>query len=61
MANRMDPDQTAVLGPSCLLLSFILDFQVILGNYLQQATSAGDIFRMLFFLGALRVKFTSYG
>ena len=28
----------------------------MLGNYLQQTTSADDIFRCIFFLGALRVK-----
>ena len=33
----------------------------MLGNYLQQTTSADDIFRCIFFFGALRVKshFTS--
>ena len=29
---------------------------VMFGNYLQQTTSADDIFRCIFFLGALRVK-----
>ena len=29
----------------------------MLGNYLQQTTSADDIFRCIFGLGALRVKF----
>ena len=28
----------------------------MLGNYLQQTTSADDIFRCIFFLGTLRVK-----
>ena len=28
----------------------------MLGNYLQQTTSAEDIFECIFFLGALRVK-----
>ena len=28
----------------------------MLGNYLQQTTSADDIFRCIFFLGALRVN-----
>ena len=28
----------------------------MLGNYLQQTTSADDILRCIFFLGALRVK-----
>ena len=28
----------------------------MLGNYLQQTTSADNIFRCIFFLGALRIK-----
>ena len=49
MANSVDLDQTApmeqsVLGPRCLLL------YLILGNYLQQTTSANDIFRCIFSL-----------
>ena len=32
---------------------------VTLGNYLQQTTSAEDIFRCIFFLGTLRVKLTT--
>ena len=44
MANSLDPYQTApieqsVLGPHCLLL---------LGNYLQQMTSADDFFKCIF-------------
>ena len=54
MTNCVDPDQT-VCSVSTLFAS-ILDSQVILGDYLQQTTSADDIFRMHFFLGALRVK-----
>ena len=55
----MDPDQTApieqsVLGPHCLLL--YLNSSLMFGNYLQQTTSADDIFRCIF-LGALRVNF----
>ena len=42
MANSVDPDQTAVLGP-------ILNLSVMLGNYLQQITSGDDIFRCIFF------------
>ena len=34
----------------------ILDSSVMLGNYLQQTTSADGIFRCIFFLGALRVN-----
>ena len=33
-----------------------LNSSVMLGNYLQHTTSADDIFRCIFFLGALRVK-----
>ena len=29
-------------------------------NYLQQTTSADDMFRCIFFLGALRVKMLAY-
>ena len=44
-------DPKAYLGPCS-----ILNLSVMLGNYLQQTTSADDIFRCIFFLGALRVK-----
>ena len=40
MANSVDLDQTAP----------ILNSSVMLGNYLQQTTSADDIFRSIFFL-----------
>ena len=33
-----------------------LNLSVMLGNYLQQMTSADDIFRCIFFLGPLRVN-----
>ena len=49
MANSVDPDQTAVCSGSTLF-AFILDLSVMLGNYLQQTTSADDIFRCIFFL-----------
>ena len=55
----MDPDQTAPIGAVCsgsTLFASILDLSVMLGNYLQQTTSADDIFRYIFFLGALRVS-----
>ena len=58
MANSVDPDQTAI-GAVCsgsTLFASILNPSVIVGNYLQQTTSAEDIFRRIFFLGALRVK-----
>ena len=55
----MDPDQTAAIGAVCsgsTLFASILNSSVMLGNYLQQTTSADDIFRCVFFLGALKVK-----
>ena len=57
MANSVDPDQTA-LGAVCsvsMLFASIFNLSVMLGNYLQQTTSADDIFRCIF-LGALRVN-----
>ena len=59
MANSVDPDQTAPIGAVCsgsTLFASILNLSVILGNYLQQTTSADDIFRCSYFC-ALRVKF----
>ena len=58
MANSVDPGQTAPIGAVCsasTLFAIILDSSVMLGNYLQQTTSADDIFRCIFF-GALRVN-----
>ena len=59
MANSVDPDQTAPIGAVCsgfTLFASILNLSEMLGNYLQQTTSTDDIFRCIFFLGALRVK-----
>ena len=59
MADSVDPDQTAPIGAVCSgspLFASILNVSVMLGNYLQQTTSADDIFRCIFFLGASRVK-----
>ena len=59
MANSVDPDQTAPIGAVCsgtTLFASILNLSVMLSNYLQQTTSADNIFRCIFFLGALRVK-----
>ena len=58
MANGVDPDQTARIGAVCsgsTLFASTLNSSVMLGNYLQQTTSADDIFRCIFFLDALRV------
>ena len=51
MANSVDPDQTvgAVCSGSRLFAS-ILNLSVMLDNYLQQMTSADDIFRCILFL-----------
>ena len=38
------------------MFASILNSSVMLDNYLQQTTSADDIFRCIFFLDALRVK-----
>ena len=59
MPNRVDPDQTAPIGAVCsgsTLFASILNLSVKLANLLQQTTSADDIFRCIFFLGALRAK-----
>ena len=53
MANSVDPDQTAPIGAvysGSTLFASILNLSVILGNYLQQTTSADVIFRCNFFL-----------
>ena len=47
MANSVEPDQTAPIGAVCsgsTLFASILDLSVMLGNYLQQTTSADEIF-----------------
>ena len=64
MANSVDPDQTAPIGAVCsgsTLFASTLNLSVMLGNCLQQTTSADDIFRCIFFLGALRVNWTYVG
>ena len=53
MANKVDPDETAPIGAVCFgsaLFASILNLSIIIGNYLQQTTSADDIFRCIFFL-----------
>ena len=56
MANSVDQNQTAPISCSGFtLFASILNLSVMLGNYLQQTTSADDNFRCIF-LGALRVK-----
>ena len=56
MTNSVDPDQTdpiGEVGSGSTLFASILNSS---GNYLQQTTSADEIFRCIF-LGALRVKY----
>ena len=51
MANRVDPDQTAPIGAVCsgsTMFASILNSSVMLGSYLQQTTSADDIFGCFF-------------
>ena len=58
MANSVDPDQTAPIGAVCsgsTLFASILNLSVMLGNYLQQMTSAEAILRCILYV-ALRVK-----
>ena len=55
----MDTDQTAPIGAVCsgsTVFASILNLSVMLGNYLQQTTTADNIFRCIFFLGTLRVE-----
>ena len=51
MANSVDPDQTAPIGAVCsgsTLFASTLISSLMLGNYLQQTTSADDISRYIF-------------
>ena len=53
MENSVDPDQTAPIGAVCsgpTLFPSLPNWSVMLSNYLQQTTSADDIFQMHFFL-----------
>ena len=55
MATSVDPEQTAhiPIGAVCsgsTLFASILNSSIMLGNYLQQTTSADNIFRCIFFL-----------
>ena len=53
MANSVDPDQAAPIGAVCsgsTLSVSILNSSVMFGNYLQQTTSADNIFRCISFL-----------
>ena len=53
MANSVDPYQTAPIGAvfsGSTRFAAILNSSVMLGNYLQQTTSADNIFRYIFSL-----------
>ena len=58
----MDPDKTAPIGALCsgsTLFASILNSSVMLGNYLQQMTSADDIFRCISFFALLGLNITA--
>ena len=51
MANSVDQNQTAPIGALCsgsTLFASIVNLSEMLGNYLQQTTSADDILRCIF-------------
>ena len=50
MANSVDPDQIGAVCSGSTLVASILNSSVLLGNYLEQTTSADNIFRCIFFL-----------
>ena len=53
MCNSVDPVQTSPIGAVCsgsTLFASILNLSVMLGNYLQQMTSAEGFFRCIFYL-----------
>ena len=54
MPNSVDPDQTAPSGSK--LFASTLNSSAMLGNYLQQMTSADNISRCIFFLALLGLR-----
>ena len=50
MANSVDPDHIGAVCSGSTLFASILNLSIMLGNYLQQTTSADDIFRCIYFL-----------
>ena len=55
MENSVDPDKTAPIGALCSGSTLFASIKkVMLGNYLQQMTSADDILRCIFFLALLK-------
>ena len=58
MANSVDPDQTISIGAVCsgsTLFASLIYSTAMIGNFLQQTTSADDIITCIF-IGALKVK-----
>ena len=61
MANSVDPEQIAPIGAVCsgsTLFASIHNLSVMIGNYLQQTTSAEDIFGCIFCLALLGFMFS---
>ena len=59
MAKSVDPDQTAPIGAVCsgfTLFASVPNSSAMLGNSLQQTTSADNIFRCIFFLALLGLE-----
>ena len=58
MANSVDPDQTAPIGVCSwsTLFASIRNSSVMIGNYLQETTSADNIFKCIFFLALLGLR-----
>ena len=56
MANSVDLNQIGAICSGSPTFASMLNSSVMLGNYLQQTTSAVDIFRCIFLLGSLRVS-----
>ena len=57
---RSDCSYIGAVCSGSTLFASILNSSVMLGNYLLQTTSADDISRCIFFLGASRVKKNSF-
>ena len=53
MANSVDPDQIGAVCSGFRLFASILNSSIMLDNYLQQTTSADNIFSCIFFLALL--------
>ena len=58
MANSVYPEQTAPICSGSTLFASILDLSVMLGNYLQQRTSADDIFIVALFSWRFKQDFS---